>query len=53
VQALLQWLKTRGCRRVCADVMPGNAASIALLRKLGFIETSEDDNGDLIFVFLM
>ena len=49
VLAVLAWLKAHGCRRVYADVMPGNQASIGLLRKLGFKETGANDEGELIF----
>ncbi len=48
-QALLQRCACRGFHRALADVSPGNAASLALLHKLGFryIERTADD--DLLF----
>ena len=49
VQALLKVLPEHGVRRVRAAVMPENAASIALLRSLGFQQTGTDKFGDWVF----
>ena len=50
VRGLLAWLARQGFHTVRAGVAPQNAASIALLRKLGFAQTGIDCEGDLCFV---
>lgn len=49
VRALLAWLSQHGYRVARADVAPENAASVALLRKLGFTQVGTDGEGDLRF----
>ena len=49
VRGLLAWLARQGFHTAHADVAPQNAASIALLRKLGFTQTGIDCEGDLCF----
>jgi RimJ/RimL family protein N-acetyltransferase len=41
VALLLDWLATKGAKRVRAEVRPGNAASFALLARLGFVIDDE------------
>lgn len=36
VKALLAWVRSQGATRVRAEVLPGNEASLRLLRRLGF-----------------
>ncbi len=49
VRGLLLWLSQNRCHTVRAGVMPGNEASVGLLRKLGFMQIGMDDEGDLLF----
>ena len=54
VAALLEWARTqRGVERFVASVAPGNAPSLAIVRKLGFEQTGavwdEDDGEELVF----
>jgi RimJ/RimL family protein N-acetyltransferase len=41
VRLLLAWVEAHGARRVRAEVLPGNAASFALLARLGFAPVEE------------
>ena len=54
VQGLIDWARAeRGIRHFVASVAPGNAPSLAIVRKLGFVETGrhwdEDDGLELEF----
>ncbi len=49
VNGIIGWLKENGADKVLADTLPENAASISLLKKLGFGSVGVDDNGDLLF----
>ena len=54
VAALLEWARTqRGVERFVASVAPGNASSLAIVRKLGFEQTGavwdEEDGEELVF----
>lgn len=41
VELLLAWCAERGARSVRAEVLPGNAASLGLLARLGFADVGE------------
>jgi len=41
VQALLEWVRAQGAAHVRAEVLPGNEASLRLLRRLGFEQVEE------------
>ena len=41
VQGLLGWAAAHGATRCLASVSPGNAASLALVRQLGFVQVGE------------
>jgi RimJ/RimL family protein N-acetyltransferase len=41
VRTLLDWVRAQGATRVRAEVLPGNAASLRLLHRLGFVVTGE------------
>lgn len=41
VRLLLAWVDARGARRVRAEVLPGNEASLRLLARLGFVTTGQ------------
>jgi RimJ/RimL family protein N-acetyltransferase len=41
VQLLVGWVAARGAVQVRAEVRPGNAASLRLLARLGFVEVGE------------
>jgi RimJ/RimL family protein N-acetyltransferase len=49
VEMLLSWVAEQGARRVRAEVLPGNAASFALLARLGF-EPVEERAGHVVLV---
>ena len=49
VSGIIGWLKENDVDKVLADTMPENAASISLLKKLGFSSLGTDENGDLLF----
>jgi RimJ/RimL family protein N-acetyltransferase len=54
VAALVEWARAdRGIRRFVASVAPGNDASLAIVRKLGFVQTGEqwDEEDGLELVF--
>lgn len=53
VQAMLVWLATLGFQKVFTFVMPGNAASVGLLRKAGFADTGCLEDGERLFVHQM
>jgi len=45
LQALIQYgFEQRGLDKITADVDPNNAASLAMLKKLGFVETGRQKN---------
>jgi [ribosomal protein S5]-alanine N-acetyltransferase len=50
---LMEWAEGRGTRRFVASVGPANAPSLAIVRKLGFVQTGEqwDDEDGLELVF--
>ena len=53
-RALLDWARDEhGIRHFIASVSPGNEASLAIVRKLGFVETGsqwdEEDGEELVF----
>jgi RimJ/RimL family protein N-acetyltransferase len=50
---LIESARAHGVRRVIASVAPGNAPSLAIVRKLGFVQTGEqwDDEDGLELVF--
>jgi [ribosomal protein S5]-alanine N-acetyltransferase len=53
-RALMDWAaETHGVRHFVASVAPGNEPSLAVVRKLGFVETGEqwDDEDGLELVF--
>lgn len=51
--ALMSWAESRGIRRFVASVAPGNDPSLAIVRKLGFVQTGEqwdeEDGPELVF----
>jgi len=50
--ALMEWAEGRGISRFVASVGPANAPSLAIVRKLGFVQTGEqwDEDGlELVF----
>jgi ribosomal-protein-alanine N-acetyltransferase len=51
--ALMEWAESRGIRHFVASVSPGNAPSLAIVRKLGFVQTGrqwdEEDGLELVF----
>ena len=51
--ALMEWAETLGIRRFVASVSPGNAPSLAIVCKLGFVQTGqqwdEEDGLELVF----
>ena len=51
--ALIEWARGQGVRDFIASVTPGNAPSLAVVRKLGFVETGEqwDEEDGLELVF--
>ncbi|MBA2474656.1 MAG: GNAT family N-acetyltransferase [Actinobacteria bacterium] len=54
VVSLLDWVRSeRGIRHVVASVAPGNEPSLALVRRLGFVQTGEqwDEEDGLELVF--
>lgn len=52
-RGMIVWATTRGIRRVLASVAPGNAASLAVVRKLGMREVTvvvdEVDGPEIVF----
>ena len=40
-RGLIEWARAQGARRVVASVSPGNAPSLAIIAKLGFVRTGE------------
>lgn len=53
-RALMRWARdTHGIRRFIASVAPGNEPSLAIVRKLGFVQTGtqwdEEDGEELVF----
>jgi RimJ/RimL family protein N-acetyltransferase len=50
---LIEWARAGGVRRFIASVAPGNAPSLAIVRKLGFVQTGdqwdEEDGLELVF----
>jgi ribosomal-protein-alanine N-acetyltransferase len=53
VVALIGWAENEGIRRFVASVAPANDASLAIVRKLGFVQTGEqwDEEDGLELVF--
>lgn len=53
VQALLKLAMANGVREVFAEILPENAASIAVVSRLGFrpVGTRVDEDGDAVMVF--
>lgn len=49
VNGVIGWLKENGADKVLADTLTENAASISLLKKLGFVSLGTDENGDMLF----
>ena len=51
--ALMEWAEGEGARRFVASVAPGNEPSLAIVRKLGFVQTGEqwDEEDGLELVF--
>ncbi len=51
--ALIDWARARGATGVVASVAPDNAPSLAVVRKLGFVQTGEqwDEEDGLELVF--
>ena len=54
VRTLIAWAsRERGVRHFIASVAPGNAPSLAIVRRLGFVQTGtqwdEDDGEELVF----
>ena len=51
--ALMEWAAREGARRFVASVGPGNEPSLAVVRKLGFVQTGEqwDEENGLELVF--
>ena len=53
VRALLAWAESQGVHRFRASVAPGNAASLAIIRSLGFhqvgVQVDEIDGEELVF----
>jgi ribosomal-protein-alanine N-acetyltransferase len=51
--ALMEWAEGEGIRRFVASVAPGNEPSVAIVRKLGFVQTGEqwDEEDGLELVF--
>jgi ribosomal-protein-alanine N-acetyltransferase len=51
--ALAGWAEARGMRHLVASVSPGNEPSLAIIRKLGFVQTGEqwDEEDGLELVF--
>lgn len=54
VQALLSWASERGVTHFVACVAPDNGPSLALVRRLGFVQTGtqwddDDDREELVF----
>jgi ribosomal protein S18 acetylase RimI-like enzyme len=39
IDAVLDWTRSRGARRVLLDVAEGNQAALALYRRKGFVST--------------
>lgn len=52
-RALIVWAQEAGVGRFIASVAPGNAPSLAIVRKLGFVQTGEqwDEEDGLELVF--
>ncbi len=50
---LIEWARAAGVSRFIASVAPGNAPSLAIVRKLGFVQTGEqwDEEDGLELVF--
>jgi RimJ/RimL family protein N-acetyltransferase len=52
-RAMIAWARARGIRRVLALVAPGNAASLAVVRKLGMREVTvvvdDVDGPEIVF----
>jgi len=53
VRALVAWAREQQVGTIIASVAPGNEASLAIVRKLGFVQTGEqwDDEDGLELVF--
>ena len=51
--ALMGWAEGQGVRRFVVSVAPGNEPSLAIVRKLGFVQTGEqwDEEDGLELVF--
>lgn len=53
VRALLAWAQSQGVHRFRASVAPGNVASLAIIRSLGFhqvgVQVDEIDGEELVF----
>jgi len=53
VRALLAWAESQGVHRFRASVAPGNVASLAIIRSLGFhqvgVQVDEIDGEELVF----
>lgn len=49
VSGIIGWLKENGAEKVLADVMPENAPSIGILKKLGFASAGTNDCGEPLF----
>lgn len=49
LSALIAWIRRQGDAVVQAAVLPDNAASIGLIKKLGFQHVGEDESGEEIF----
>jgi [ribosomal protein S5]-alanine N-acetyltransferase len=52
-EAIIEWAREQGIRDFVASVSPDNAPSLAVVRKLGFVQTGEqwDDEDGLELVF--
>jgi [ribosomal protein S5]-alanine N-acetyltransferase len=52
-RALMDWARAQGVRSFVASVAPGNDPSLAIVRKLGFVQTGEqwDEEDGLELVF--
>lgn len=55
VREFLDWLRAQGVVRVRATITPDNVASLALVRRLGFVHVGElvdEDDGELMLEFV-